>query len=43
VLGVITYHFCANFAPQLGAALPSLALTFLLARITRGPVAARRQ
>ncbi len=43
VLGVITYHFCANFAPQFGAALPSLALTFLLARITRGPVAARRQ
>ena len=42
VLGVATYHLCANFAPQLGAALPSLALTFILARMTRGPLEAAR-
>jgi putative hydroxymethylpyrimidine transporter CytX len=36
ILGVATYHFCANVAPQFGAALPALALTFLLARLTRG-------
>ena len=35
VLGVATYHLCGNFAPQFGAALPALALTFLLARLTR--------
>lgn len=41
LLGVATYHLCANFAPQFGAALPSLALTFVLARLTReGRVAA---
>jgi purine-cytosine permease-like protein len=36
ILGVATYHLCGNFAPQFGAALPSLALTFILARLTRG-------
>ena len=36
LLGVAVYHLCSNFAPQWGAALPSLALTFLLARATRG-------
>lgn len=35
ILGVATYHLCANLAPQWGAALPSLALTFILARLTR--------
>ena len=35
ILGVATYHLCANFAPQFGAALPALALTFLLARLSR--------
>ncbi|MGE0802788.1 MAG: cytosine permease [Lautropia sp.] len=36
LLGVACYHLCANFAPHWGAALPTLALTFLLARATRG-------
>src|SRR5690606_37421144 len=35
LLGVATYHLCANVAPHFGAALPSLALTFVLARLTR--------
>jgi NCS1 family nucleobase:cation symporter-1 len=35
LLGVATYHLCANLAPQWGAALPALALTFILARLTR--------
>ena len=41
ILGVATYHLCANFAPQAGAALPSLALTFLLARLSRTSSAGR--
>jgi putative hydroxymethylpyrimidine transporter CytX len=40
ILGVATYHLCSNLAPQWGAALPSLALTFVLARLTRGPTSA---
>ena len=36
LLGVAVYHLCGNFAPQWGAALPSLAFTFLIARATRG-------
>jgi purine-cytosine permease-like protein len=36
ILGVVTYHACANLAPQFGAALPSLLLTFVAARLTRG-------
>lgn len=40
VLGVAIYHLCANFAPQFGAALPSLAITFALARLSRGPAPA---
>ena len=36
LLGVAVYHLCSNFAPQWGAALPSLVVTFLLARATRG-------
>ncbi|MEO8022773.1 cytosine permease [Polaromonas sp.] len=42
VLGVATYHLCAKLAPEWGAALPTLALTFVLARLSRassGPAA----
>ena len=35
ILGVAVYHLCSNLAPQWGAALPSLALTFVLARLSR--------
>ncbi|HYW57774.1 MAG TPA: cytosine permease [Polaromonas sp.] len=35
LLGIVTYHLCAKLAPEWGAALPTLALTFLLARLTR--------
>ena len=50
ILGVATYHLCSNLAPQWGAALPALVLTFVLARLTRpataglgrGPVPGRR-
>jgi purine-cytosine permease-like protein len=35
LLGVACYHLCAQLAPQWGAALPTLAFTFLLARFTR--------
>ncbi len=37
LLGVASYHLCAKFAPEWGAALPTLALTFVLARVTRAP------
>lgn len=37
LLGVACYHLSAKFAPEWGAALPTLALTFILARITRAP------
>ena len=40
VIGVATYHLCARLAPEWGAALPTLALTFVLARLTRGRRAA---
>jgi nucleobase:cation symporter-1, NCS1 family len=33
--GVACYHLCAQLAPSWGAALPTLALTFVLARLTR--------
>lgn len=42
VVGVATYHLCAKLAPEWGAALPALALTFVLARLSRarsGPAA----
>ena len=32
--GVICYHACGQFMPSLGAALPTLVLTFVLARFT---------
>ena len=35
ILGMAFYHLCANLAPNWGAALPTLALTFVLARLTR--------
>ncbi|MEC5212688.1 NCS1 family nucleobase:cation symporter-1 [Polaromonas sp. CG_9.5] len=35
LLGVACYHLCAQLAPHWGAALPTLALTFALALITR--------
>jgi NCS1 family nucleobase:cation symporter-1 len=35
ILGMAFYHLCANLAPSWGAALPTLALTFVLARMTR--------
>jgi purine-cytosine permease-like protein len=45
VLGVAIYHLCAKLAPEWGAALPTLALTFVLARVTRahsGPATGER-
>ena len=35
LLGVACYHLCAQLAPTWGAALPTLILTFVLARFTR--------
>jgi purine-cytosine permease-like protein len=35
IAGIATYHLCRVYAPSLGAALPSLALTLGLAWITR--------
>lgn len=35
LLGIACYHLCAQLAPNWGAALPTLVLTFLLARVTR--------
>ncbi len=40
ILGIVAYHACAAWAPQFGAALPTLLLTLVLARISRGAVAA---
>ncbi|MBO9647134.1 MAG: cytosine permease [Variovorax sp.] len=33
--GIVIYHSCAAWAPQWGSALPTLAITFVLAWITR--------
>ncbi len=35
ILGVATYHLFTQLAPDWGASLPTLALTFVLARMTR--------
>lgn len=35
IAGIALYHGCAQWAPQLGSALPTLALTFALAWFTR--------
>jgi NCS1 family nucleobase:cation symporter-1 len=32
--GIVCYHACAQLLPSLGAALPTLVLTFVLARLT---------
>ncbi|MBN9427102.1 MAG: cytosine permease [Burkholderiales bacterium] len=40
VLGVALFHLSAQFTPQFGSALPTLALTFILARLTAAPRAA---
>src|SRR5690606_34517117 len=34
LLGVAVFHLSAQFTPQFGAALPTLALTFVLARLS---------
>jgi purine-cytosine permease-like protein len=34
IAGIACYHVCAQWAPAWGSALPSLALTFVLARLT---------
>ncbi len=39
IAGIAIYHACAKWAPQFGSALPTLAITFALAWITR-PAAA---
>ena len=39
IAGIAHYHGCARWAPQLGAALPALAFTFVLAWFTRRAVA----
>lgn len=36
LVGIATYHACAQWAPQWGSALPTLGLTFVLASLTRG-------
>ncbi|WP_310645745.1 cytosine permease [Limnohabitans sp.] len=38
LLGVATFHAATTWAPQYGSALPSLLLTFALARLTRAKV-----
>ncbi|MGA0572817.1 purine-cytosine permease family protein [Variovorax sp. VNK109] len=35
IAGIATYHLCGKFAPDAGSALPALALTFVLAYVTR--------
>ncbi|UUZ68104.1 cytosine permease [Polaromonas sp. P2-4] len=35
LLGIACYHLCAQLTPSWGAALPTLVLTFVLARVTR--------
>ena len=35
LLGIACYHLCAQLAPQWGAAIPTLLITFSLARLTR--------
>ena len=33
--GIVVYHACAAWAPRWGSALPTLAITFVFAWITR--------
>jgi purine-cytosine permease-like protein len=37
MVGIVSYHLLAQLAPQWGSALPTLALTFTLAWLTRSP------
>ncbi|MEN9889676.1 MAG: hypothetical protein RL559_1713 [Pseudomonadota bacterium] len=41
LLGIVCFHACAQWAPQWGSALPSLALTFALAWLTQGRASAK--
>jgi len=43
LLGIACYHLLTNYAPQWGSALPTLALTFTLAWLTRPAAAALRE
>jgi putative hydroxymethylpyrimidine transporter CytX len=43
LLGITCYHLLTNYAPQWGSALPTLALTFTLAWLTRPTAAALRE
>jgi nucleobase:cation symporter-1, NCS1 family len=40
--GVVTYHALANLAPAYGAAIPTLVLTFLAAKLTSDKAIAQR-
>jgi len=35
IAGIAAYHALARWAPQFGSALPTLAVTFVLARLSR--------
>jgi len=43
LMGITCYHLLANFAPQWGSAMPTLAMTFTLAWLTRPAAAALRE
>ena len=42
VAGVAVFHLLPRVAPELGSAIPTLALTFAAARLTRGRTGPRR-
>jgi hypothetical protein len=42
IAGIALYHACAAWAPQWGSALPTLAVTFVLALVTRPAQAGAR-
>ncbi|HEX5805063.1 MAG TPA: allantoin permease, partial [Macromonas sp.] len=43
LLGIVAYHAIGKFAPEWGSALPTLALTFVLAWLTRPAASLTRQ
>jgi len=43
LLGIACYHLLTNYAPQWGSALPTLAVTFTLAWLTRPTTPALRE